>query len=172
MSLIAYGCDPGTSSPGSALIRRVGSAWEILRLPVLSSLDDLLAELREILLLPKELRPTVVGYESVAWSLHAKNTGKGHGSGRILEAVGAVRLFASVLDVPAVELAPVTWRRQSVGSPRATKEQVRTALKRRVTGWPAREVSLNRSDAIAIAIAGGSAAAGQLAIQSMLRGAK
>ena len=170
MTLVVYGHDPGTKNPGSALLRRAGNVWEVLRVPVLSSLDDLLGELHFILQSP-ELRPSVVSVESVAWSLHAANTGKGHGSGRILESVGAVRLFAKLLGVPVTEFAPVQWRKKVTGSGKATKEQARAIVERTVANLPPRKLGLNRSDAICIALAGGKHAAFQQNIANLMRGA-
>ncbi len=170
MTLVVYGCDPGTSNPGSALLRRAESGWEILRLPVLSSLEDLLAEFLFIAQSP-ELHPSVVSFESVAWSLHAKNSDKGHGSGRILESVGAVRLFAKLLGVEPKEITPAEWRKKVTGSGRATKEQARVAVQRRVSGWPPGKIGLNRSDAACIALAGGAGAALQQSIANHMRGA-
>lgn len=152
--MIALGIDPGTSNPGLALIERKGSSWFILRLPVLGSLDALNAELSSIA--RSDALPSVVAFEDVAFSLHAKDPSirRGQGSGRILEAVGAARLFASMIGIEPVGVSPITWRKLAAGSGRASKEQARAIAQRRVQGWPARQVSTNRSDAVCIALAG------------------
>jgi Holliday junction resolvasome RuvABC endonuclease subunit len=68
--------------------------------------------------------------------------------------VGAVELFARQLRIPFVTVAGTTWRERITGNGRASKEQVREILSRTVKNWPHRMPSLNRSDAVAIAIAG------------------
>lgn len=173
MTVISLGIDPGTANPASALLRRNnGGAWEVLRLPVLHSLEELNDELLAILNGPREIRPTVVSFESVAWSLHAKAGESGHGSGRILESVGAVRMFAKVLGLVPMEFTPASWRKDATGSGNSTKEQARSIVQRRVTGWPKGKIGLNRSDAACIALAGGFHAYRQLEIRSLMGGAR
>lgn len=149
--MIVLGLDPGTSGIGLATLSRTGQQWTILRLPVLHSLDELVQELAAIH--HSGLEVGVCCVETVAWSLHAKD--QGHGSGRILESVGALRAFAGIHRIPIVEVAPATWRKLATGSGRSTKEQCRAALARRVQGWPKGTIGLNRSDAVAIAMCAG-----------------
>lgn len=148
------GLDPGTANPGLALIERHAQRWTILRLPVLRSLDELLDELATIHHGGLDVHTCCV--ESVAWSVHAG--AQGNGSGRILESVGALRVFARLRRVPVVEVGAQQWRKVVTGSAKATKEQCRAALTLRVGGWPPGRVSTNRSDAVAIALAGASMA--------------
>lgn len=147
---LVLGLDPGTSNPALATLNRNSNGWHILRLPVLKSLDGLLSELAAIH--HSGLQVGVCCVEKVAWALHSKT--QGHGSGRILESVGALRAFAAIHRIPLVEVAPSQWRKAIAGSAKATKEQVRTLLSKRVQGWPQRQPSLNRSDAVAVAISG------------------
>ncbi len=148
---VSLGGDPGSSHPGLAVTQWTGLKWHILRLPVLHSLDDLADELSEIH--HAGLHIDVVCYESVAWSLHAK--AQGYGSGQILDAVGQLRLFAKVHRIPFIGVTGATWRKNATGSVHASKEDVRTALQRRVHGWPKGLIGLNRSDAVAISLCGG-----------------
>jgi Holliday junction resolvasome RuvABC endonuclease subunit len=77
----------------------------------------------------------------------------GYGSMKLLECVGAAKMFALMHRVPLVQIAPNTWRKAVTGSGKATKEQCRQVLRRTVVGFP-KEAGLDRSDACAIAIAG------------------
>lgn len=149
---VSVGLDPGTKNPALCTARYERQRWNILRLPVLHSLDELNEEL--VAIHESGLEVDVCCYEAVAWSLHGDGVKHGHGSGRILEAVGALKLFAQLKRIPAKGVAPQTWRVRAAGSAKATKEQVRKVLKLRVTGWPPGPVSLNRSDAVAITICG------------------
>ena len=150
----AIGIDPGTSSPGLSWVRMVGSSIELVELPVIHSLEELVTTLAEWAdSLNTSPNHRVVAVESVAWSLHA--SASGNGSGRILESVGAARMFAEFASARFFTIAPATWRKAVTGSGKATKEQTREMLKRRVIGWPSGAVGLGRSDATAIAIAGG-----------------
>ena len=148
---VALGIDPGSSNPGSALLGRSDQRWTVMRLPVLKSLDDLAQELAEIHHLGIEVHACCV--EDVAWSLHAKE--QGHGSGKILDAVGQARVFAAIHRIPLLTVTGAQWRRVATGSSRATKESAREVVSRRVLGWPKGRVSKNRSDAAAIAMCGG-----------------
>jgi Holliday junction resolvasome RuvABC endonuclease subunit len=159
--MIVVGVDPGTANPGAALLRSNQSArWrvELVELPILKSLDDLLAWL-EIVgdSCNSGTERRVVAIESVAWSLGVKE--QGHGSGRILESVGAAKMLAKMIGAQVVEVAPITWRKCVTGNGRSTKEQARAVMARNLLGWPNGVVGLNRSDAVAIAIAGAMCAA-------------
>lgn len=147
--MISVGIDPGTTNPGCATIRRISGRWCVQRLPVLHSLEELADELAAILQGP---RPNVFAVEGVAWANHA--TRQGNGSGRILEAVGMVRLAAQITGAQLHVLAPQTWRKRATGSGNVTKQQVREFMRVRLSGWPTGPVSLNRSDAAGIAMAG------------------
>lgn len=150
--MIILGLDPGTANPGLAIVERDRVGWRLVNNPVLHGLDELndaLANLGHV---------DCCSIESVAWSLHAKR--QGYGSGRILESVGAVRAFAMQRRIPCVTVDPKSWRKHVTGSGRATKEQAREALRRFVRGMPKR-LSTNRSDAIAVAIAGACLPGGQ-----------
>lgn len=150
------GIDPGTSNPGLAWIRGNALGFELVELPVLHSLEELiktLGEWADSMNNSTARRMRMVAVESVAWGLHSGESG--HGSGRILEAVGAARMFAEFVNARLVTIAPSTWRKAVTGSGKATKEQVRDVLARRVKGWPKGTVGLNRSDAVAIAVTGG-----------------
>lgn len=150
MSFHAFGIDPGTSNPGLAWVTINSGHLELVELPVLRSLDELVKTLAAWAKVPKPRSSVAV--ESVAWGLHSGRSG--NGSGRILESVGAARMFAEIIGAQYVTVAPSTWRKTVTGSGKKTKEQVRQELSKRVTGWPAGKVGLNRSDAVAIAIAG------------------
>lgn len=148
------GIDPGISNPGLAWIRGNALGFELVELPVLHSLEELIKTLGDWTnSMNNSTARRVVAVESVAWGLHSGESG--HGSGRILEAVGAARMFAEIVDARLATVAPSTWRKVVTGSGKATKEQVREVLARRVKGWPKGIVGLNRSDAAAIAVAGG-----------------
>jgi Holliday junction resolvasome RuvABC endonuclease subunit len=147
--VICIGHDPGTRNPGLAVVQRVARGWKIIHLPVITSVEQLLEELTEI---GQSVDVRCVSSEAVAWSLHRKS--QGYGSGGILRSVGAVELFARQLRIPFVTVAPNTWRKRITGNGRASKQQVRACLSRTVKNWPLRMPSLNRSDAVAIAIAG------------------
>lgn len=155
--MIVLGLDPGTTNPGLALLRLNARGWSVLRLPAINTQEKLWEELGVIIKLPPSQRPQIIGFESVAWTLHVgadrENKVKhGHGSGRILESVGALRLVAATMGVSPTEVHPNTWRRRIAGYHRASKEQVREILQRTVKDWPTRAVSTNRSDAAAVAI--------------------
>lgn len=172
MSFISLGLDPGSSRPGLALVDRSSlREWAILRLPVLHSLDELAEELATIHHLG--IQVDVCCVEDVAWSLHAKDPEirRGGGSGLIIDAVGQVRLFAAIRRIPFLTVTAAQWRKVVTGTSRATKEQVRDVLQRRVCGWPRAKVSLNSSDAVAIAMCGGMTKA-QLELLGAQRAAK
>lgn len=148
------GIDPGTSNPGLAWVSGNALGFELVELPVLHSLEELIKTLGDWAdSMNSSTARRMVAVESVAWGLHSGESG--HGSGRILEAVGAARMFAEIVDARLVTIAPSTWRKAVTGSGKTTKEQAREVLRRRVKGWPKGVVGLNRSDAVAIAIAGG-----------------
>ena len=144
--MICLGLDPGTSNPGLCIIVRMSDGWHLCHRPVLHSLEDLEYELAHL------GHVDCCAYEDVAWALHRKR--QGCGSGRILESVGIIKMFAAMRRIPCVQVAPNQWRKRVAGTAKASKRQVREVLSRTVHGWPKRQMSLNRSDAIAIAIAG------------------
>lgn len=147
--MIVLGCDPGTRNVGLSLVRRLPSGWTLVDAPVLHSDDEAIDWLARPELRDMGLRCICV--ESVSWS-HAVKT-QGHGSSDLVQIVGAARLLARQLRIPCVSVAPMTWRKAIAGSGRATKAQVREALRRQVSGIP-KVFGLNRSDATAIAVAG------------------
>lgn len=149
--MLILGLDPGTARPAVALVARDARGWHLMESPVLKSLDDLYSWLATA--------PDVecVACESVSWQFTSgarqRGTKHGFGSADILRAVGAAQLFAKQRRVPFVELPPQTWRKRVSGSGKATKEQVREWVRRVVRGVPER-FGLDRSDALAIALAG------------------
>lgn len=147
---VVLGLDPGSANPGLAAIVKCGSKWHVEHLPVLKSLDALAHALEE-LESAYGSKITICAYESIAWSGWRKK--QGHGSGRIVESIGMLRLTASRVGAKLVEVWPNQWRKTIAGSAKATKKQVRQVLYQRVTGVPT-GCGLNRSDAIAIAITG------------------
>jgi Holliday junction resolvasome RuvABC endonuclease subunit len=154
------GIDPGTSNPGLALINYDNSGlfhtpWRIFDSPICKSLDDLYTEM----IAKAALGIDCVAVENVdASTFHSKN---GCGSGLILKAVGAAELLAKTLNVPIISVASNTWRKAITGNGRASKEDVAKALRLLCRGWPTmkngepKDISKNRTDAMAIAITGG-----------------
>lgn len=152
MSFISLGSDPGLSSPAVGIIERSSKGWALLDSPVLRSLDDLMSYLADC---PFDVK--CCSTENVSW-MFTPGAAKGgvksqYGSADILRVNGAVQLFATQRRIPFVEVMPATWRKRITGSGRSSKRQVREWVKRMVRGVPER-IGLDRSDSIAIAIAG------------------
>ena len=148
MTFRVLGCDPGVTNPGAAVLERDAQGWRLVESPTLRSLEQFFGYLVQIGRV--ELRCVCV--EDLTW-LGAVRANDGHGSAQIVRVVGAAQLFAAQRRIPFVEVRPQAWRKRIAGSGRATKEQVRKALRRLVSGVPER-FGLNRSDAAAIALAG------------------
>jgi Holliday junction resolvasome RuvABC endonuclease subunit len=149
VSFVILGADPGVSNPALALVERLGVGWRFIASPVLHSDDEAIAWICDQPLQSMGLR--CIAVEDIRWSFAAE--GHGRGSGDLPELVGALRLLARQLRIPIVRVRPQTWRSAVGGSAKATKQQVREWVRRQVSGLPA-TLGLNRSDAIAIAIAG------------------
>lgn len=153
--MIAVGIDPGTSNPGLAVIERTGGLerWQLRMSPVVTSLDELCNCLRGIYLaIPLQL-VRVVSVEALSWLQAASKIEHGNKSYQILRAVGAAQMFSGMCRASFIEVPPQTWRK-CIGLPKgASKVAARNMLYKLVDDMPAK-LSLNRSDAIAIAIAG------------------
>lgn len=173
--MILLGLDPGTRNPGLALLRRkprIGGhpvgvfRYELLRSPVLNSLEDLYAELAFIHANP-ELHPSIVGIEGVAWANHVKK--QGFGSGKILTSVGAVELFAVLVGAVRHHVQPQAWRR-AVGVP--TSGKVDAAVKRvasaLIEGWKPASSS-HRTEAALIGVVAGTVAGESKLLPGVLR---
>jgi Holliday junction resolvasome RuvABC endonuclease subunit len=146
MSFISLGADPGLSNVAIAVAERTASGWHLLDSPVLKSLDEFLSYLA----IAREVHCVCV--EDLRWTGWAAE-GHGKGSDEIKRCVGAAQMLAKIRRVPFVEVLPRVWRNRIAGSGNATKKDVRTVLRRMVSGVPTK-FSLNRSDALACAIAG------------------
>jgi Holliday junction resolvasome RuvABC endonuclease subunit len=146
----SLGIDPGTSNPGAAIAGRDPRGWRLIRSPVLQSLDDLLTFLETVE--PGDVH--CVCCEDLSW-IGAAGAAMAHGnkSAEIVRAVGAAQSLAHRLRVPFVQVRPQSYRARIAGNRRASKAQVRTAVRRFVRGVPD-VFGLNRSDALAIALAG------------------
>ena len=149
MTFRCLGIDPGTTSVAAAIVARDAAGWRFVDSPTLSSLDGLMSYLVDIS--RDELHCVCV--EDLTWIGATRRHRQECGSVEILRSVGAAQLFAKQLRIPFVEVRPQSWRKRIVGSGKATKQQVRTALMRIVSGMPER-MGLNRSDAVAVAVAG------------------
>ncbi len=148
---VVLGIDPGTLVTGYGVIARSAGEFRLLdsgtirndsRLPLPVRLHHIYTSLRSII---EQHRPDHVAIESAFYGKNAQSALKlGHARG--------VSLLAAVEDgIPTAEYSPREVKKAVVGRGSASKEQVRFMVKA-ILALPDRRMSLDTSDAIAIAV--------------------